>query len=164
MWAYQFQHMQSVAREHNWTQFVSMQNHYSLCYREEEREMNPYCHMTGVGLIPWAPLYRGLLARPLGSEATTREESMKGNPMFKPKDDTDTQIIKRVMELADKKGWKMSHVALAWIIQKNTIPIVGFSNLGRLDEAVDVKGKTLTQEEMKYLEEPYAPKVIVGHS
>lgn len=83
MWAYQFQHMQTVAKEHNWTQFVSMQNHYSLCYREEEREMNPYCHMTGVGLIPWAPLYRGLLARPLGAEKTTREESMKGNPMFK---------------------------------------------------------------------------------
>ena len=83
MWAYQFQRMQNVAKEHNWTQFVSMQNHYSLCYREEEREMNPYCNMTGVGLIPWAPLYRGLLARPLGAEKTTREESMKGNPMFK---------------------------------------------------------------------------------
>ena len=68
------------------------------------------------------------------------------------------------MELAEKKGWKMSQVALAWIIQKNTIPIVGFSNLSRLDEAVDVKGKTLTDEEMKYLEEPYEPKAIVGHS
>jgi aryl-alcohol dehydrogenase-like predicted oxidoreductase len=164
MWAYQFQHMQTVAREHGWTQFVSMQNHYSLCYREEEREMNPYCHMTGVGLIPWAPLYRGLLARPLGSDSTTREESMKGNPMFKGVNEEDEQVIRRVMGLAEKKGWKMSQVALAWIIQKGTIPIVGFSNLNRLDEAVGVKGKTLTDQEMKYLEEPYKPKVIVGHS
>jgi aryl-alcohol dehydrogenase-like predicted oxidoreductase len=163
MWAYQFAKMQNVAEAHNWTKFVSMQNHYSLCYREEEREMNPYCHDTGVGLIPWAPLYRGLLARPLGSDATAREESMKGNPMFKF-EDIDQQIIKRVMELADKKGWKMSQVSLAWIIQKNTIPIVGFSNLDRLEEAANVKGKRLTDEEMKYLEELYQPKAIVGHS
>ena len=156
--------MQNVAKEHNWTQFVSMQNHYSLCYREEEREMNPYCHQTGVGLIPWAPLYRGLLARPLGSDATVREESMKGNPMFKGVSDADKEQIKRTQELADKKGWKMSQVALAWIIQKGTIPIVGFSNLSRLEEAVDVKGKELTEDEMKYLEEPYVPKPIVGHS
>lgn len=141
-----------------------MQNHYSLCYREEEREMNPYCHNTGVGLIPWAPLYRGLLARPLGTTATTREESMKSHPMFKGIDEADHTIIKRVMETAEKKGWKMSQVALAWTIQKNTIPIVGFSNLARLDEAVGVQGKRLTEEEIKYLEEPYQPKAIVGHS
>jgi aryl-alcohol dehydrogenase-like predicted oxidoreductase len=164
MWTHQFQALQCVAHTHNWTPFISMQNHYSLCYREEEREMNPYCHLTGVGLIPWAPLYRGLLARPLGTNATTREESMQGNPMFKGVDDADTTIIKRVMELAEKKGWKMSQVALAWIIQKGTVPIVGFSSLERLDEAVDVRGKVLTAEEMKYLEEPYQPKVIVGHS
>lgn len=163
MWAYQFAKMQQAAEAHGWTKFISMQNHYSLCYREEEREMNPYCHETGVGLIPWAPLYRGLLARPLGSDATAREESMKGNPMFNF-EAVDREIIKRVQDLATKKGWKMSQVALAWIIQKNTIPIVGFSNLSRLDEAVNVKGKVLTEEEMKHLEEPYRPKAIVGHS
>lgn len=163
MWAYQFAKMQHAAEVHGWTKFVSMQNHYSLCYREEEREMNPYCHETGVGLIPWAPLYRGLLARPLGSDATTREESMKGNPMFNF-EAVDREIIQRVQDLAAKKGWKMSQVALAWIIQKNTIPIVGFSNLSRLEEAVNVKGKVLTAEEMKHLEEPYKPKAIVGHS
>lgn len=163
MWAYQFAKLQDAAEKHGWTKFVSMQNHYSLCYREEEREMNPYCYETGVGLIPWAPLYRGLLARPLGANATAREESMKDNPMFGV-DPVDKEIIKRVQDLAQKKGWKMSQVALAWIIQKNTIPIVGFSNLARLEEAVDVKGKTLTDEEMKHLEEPYKPKAIVGHS
>ena len=164
MWTYQFAKLQHAAEKNGWTKFISMQNHYSVAYREEEREMNPYCHETGVGLSPWAPLYRGLLARPLGTDATTREQSMQGNPMFAGVSKEDAEIIKRVQELADKKGWKMSQVALAWIIQKNTIPIVGFSNLGRLDEAVDVRGKSLTDEEMKYLEEPYKPKVIVGHS
>lgn len=164
MWTYQFAKMQTVAEKNGWTKFVSMQNHYSLCYREEEREMNKYCHETGVGLIPWAPLYRGYLARPANSAQTERTESMKSSPMFSAITETDITIIKRVEELAGKKGWKMSHVALAWIIQKGTIPIVGFSNLSRLDEAVDVKGKTLTDEETKWLEEPYQPKVVVGHS
>ena len=163
MWAYQFAKLQSAAQKNGWTKFISMQNHYSLCYREEEREMIPFCHETGVGLIPWAPLYRGLLARPLGSDSTTREESMKGNPMFGGLNEEDTAIIKRVQELAEKHGWKQSQVALAWIIQKGTIPIVGFSNLNRLEEAVAVRGKTLTEDEIKYLEEPYKPKAIVGH-
>lgn len=164
MWTYQFAKMQTVAEKNGWTKFVSMQNHYSLCYREEEREMNKYCHETGVGLIPWAPLYRGYLARPAGSAQTERTESMKSNPMFSAITETDITIIKRVEELAGKKGWKMSQVALAWIIQKGTIPIVGFSSLSRLDEAAEVKGKTLTDDEMKWLEEPYQPKVVVGHS
>ncbi|KAF2427746.1 aldo-keto reductase [Tothia fuscella] len=163
MWAYQFQNMQVVAEKNGWTKFVSMQNHYSLCYREEEREMNKFCHETGVGLIPWAPLYRGHLARPFSSEGTTRSEASKGTP-FGGTGGADEDIIKRVEELANKKGWKMSHVALAWIIQKGTVPIVGFSNLGRLEEACDVKGKSLTDEEMKYLEEPYQPKAVSGHS
>ena len=164
MWAYQFAQMQHVAESRGWTKFVSMQNHYSLCYREEEREMNPYCLETGVGLIPWAPLYRGLLARPVGSDVTTREESMKNNPMFGGLYGGDREIVQRVQDLAQKKGWKMSQVALAWIIQKHTIPIVGFSSLARLEEAVAVKGKRLTDEEMKHLEEPYKPKAIVGHT
>lgn len=121
--------------------------------------MNKFCHETGVGLIPWAPLYRGNLARPLNTE-TTRSK----NNMFSDMKGADIDIIKRVQELADKKGWKMSHVALAWIIQKDTVPIVGFSNLARLEEAVEVRGKTLTADEMKYLEEPYEPKNITGHA
>lgn len=126
--------------------------------------MNKYCHETGVGLIPWAPLYRGLLARPVGSAETARAESSKNNPMMSTTSETDLTIIKRVEELANKKGWKMSQVALAWVIQKGTIPIVGFSNVGRLDEAAEVRGKELSEEDMKYVEEPYVPKQIVGHS
>ncbi|KAG9774984.1 putative aldo/keto reductase, partial [Aureobasidium melanogenum] len=165
MWTYQFIKLQQAALSHNWTPFVSMQNHYSLCYREEEREMIPYCKETGVGLIPWAPLYRGHLARPLTSHQTTaREESMKSNPMFGEFSGADVKIIERVQELAEKKGWKMSQVALAWIIQKGTIPIVGFSNLDRLDEACGVRGKRLSDDEIKWLEELYRPKAIVGHS
>lgn len=164
MWTYQFVQMQNVAESHGWTKFVSMQNHYSLCYREEEREMIRYCHETGVGLIPWAPLYRGLLARPLGSDQTTREQSLKGSPMATGLNEADTEIIKRVSELAENHGWKMSHVALAWIIQKGTTPIVGMSSLGRVEEACDVRGKILTEDEVKYLEEPYKPKAVVGHS
>jgi len=141
----------------------NMSDRSSLCYREEEREMNKYCHETGVGLIPWAPLYRGFLARPPGSAETERAESSKSSPLTAISE-ADIVIIKRVEELAKKKGWKMSHVALAWIIQRGTMPIVGFSNLSRLDEAADVRGKTLTDEDMKYLEEPYVPKQILGHS
>jgi aryl-alcohol dehydrogenase-like predicted oxidoreductase len=105
-----------------------------------------------------------LSARPLGFDTTTREESMKGNPMFSGLSEADREIIERVQRLADKHGWKQSQVALAWIIQRGTIPIVGFSNLARLDEGVGVRGKTLTDDEIKYLEEPYKPKAIVGHS
>lgn len=164
MWTYQFAQMQHVAESHGWTKFISMQNHYSLCYREEEREMNRYCHETGVGLIPWAPLYRGLLARPLGSDKTTRQQSMQGNPIFGELHEADVEIIGRVSNVAEKHGWKMSQVALAWIIQKGTTPVVGVSKLSRLEDACEVRGKQLTEDEMKYLEEPYKPKVIVGHN
>jgi aryl-alcohol dehydrogenase-like predicted oxidoreductase len=163
MWTYQFAKLQFAAERNGWTKFVSMQNHYSLCYREEEREMNKFCLETGVGLIPWAPLFRGYLARPLDGGDTTRSKTTKGTPMNRELTETDKKIIGRVEELAGKKGWKMSQVSLAWIIQRGTIPIVGFSNLGRLDEACEVRGKSLTPEEMKYLEEPYEPNAIVGH-
>jgi len=165
MWAYQFVLLQTVAEKHGWTKFVSMQNQYSLCYREEEREMNKYCQLTGVGLIPWSPLYRGHLARPIGSQSTPRAEAAKSSGWgFGGLSDADETIIKRVEELAKKKGWTMGQVALAWVIQKGTIPIVGFSSPERMKQAVEVKGKTLTEDEVKHLEEPYVPKAISGHA
>ena len=126
--------------------------------------MNKYCHQTGVGLIPWSPLYRGHLARPANADPTPRSEATKGHPMFGGLSDEDNQIIKRVEEIAKKKGWPMAQVALAWIVQKGTIPIVGFSSVDRMKQAVDVKGKTLTDDEVKYLEELYVPKAISGHA
>lgn len=136
-----------------------MQNHYSLLYREEEREMNKFCDETGVGRVPWGPLNSGILARPLAEQGKTDRWQESQRELS----EADQTIVRRVEELAGKKGWRMSQVALAWIIHKGATPIVGFSNLARLDEAVEVKGKTLTEDEVKYLEEPYQPKAIQGH-
>ena len=160
MWAYQFAMMQFVAEKNGWTKFVSMQNYYNLLYREEEREMNKFCLETGVGLIPWGPLSQGQLARPHHSHGSTVRSS--GHSALP---EADVSIISRVEELAQKKGWKMGFVALAWLDQKGiTSPICGFSSVARLNEALEAKGKVLTAEEVKYLEEPYIPKNVLGHN
>lgn len=166
MWAYQFAQMQFVAEKNGWTKFVSMQNHYNLLYREEEREMNRFCDETGVGLIPWAPLCRGHLARPpseYGSTDRSKEEK-EGRPGSHGTVEPDLSIIKRVVEIAEKRDWPMAHVALAWINKRVASPIVGFSKEERIDQAVSAKGKVLTDEEEKYLEELYQPKAILGHT
>ncbi|OQO12012.1 hypothetical protein B0A48_02651 [Cryoendolithus antarcticus] len=162
MYAYQFAMMQHVAEKNGWTKFVSMQNHYNLLYREEEREMNAYCNATGVGLIPWGPLCQGHLARPISALGSTkRSEGQKDTSIWNT--EADVEIIKRVEELAKKKGWSMSTVSLAWINAKISSPIIGFSSVQRMEEAFEANKKTLTEEEMKYLEEPYKPRAIVGH-
>jgi len=121
--------------------------------------MNRFCNDTGVGLIPWAPLAAGRLARPAEKFATTdRSKVLDGLT------EVDEKIVKRVEEIAAKKGWKQSQVALAWINKRIASPIIGFSSVERIDEAIDVRGKTLTDEEEKYLEELYVPRVITGHS
>lgn len=125
--------------------------HYNPLYREEEREINPYCKVTGVGLIPWAPLCRGILARPPASEKTERSATDKSHTGYS---DVDQKIVKRVKEIADKRGWKMSHVALAWINKRVASPIIGFSSVERIDEAL---------EEEQYLEELYEARKVVGH-
>ncbi|KAF1846550.1 aldo-keto reductase-like protein [Cucurbitaria berberidis CBS 394.84] len=166
MWAVQFAQMQFVAEKHGWTKFVSMQNQYNLLYREEEREMNRFCNDTGVGLIPWAPLCRGNLARPASAfGSTTRSEGeQKVSNGLPGRADNDKKIIERVEELAKKRDWKMSHVALAWINKRVSSPIIGFSSAARMDEALEARGKELTEEEEKYLEELYVPVKITGHS
>jgi aryl-alcohol dehydrogenase-like predicted oxidoreductase len=152
--------LQHCAERHGWTKFVSMQNHYNLLYREEEREMNKYCDATGVGLIPWAPLCRGILARPPSTETTERA---KKDDMPTGYTDVDKEIVKRVQEIAEKRGWKMSHVALAWVNKRIASPIIGFSSVERIEEALEVRGKELTEDEEKYLEELYESRAIVGH-
>lgn len=128
--------------------------------------MNQYCNATGVGLIPWAPLCRGHLARPpqdFGS--TTRSAGEQKSSTFTTgESESDKEVIKRVQELAEKHGWKMSHVALAWILRKVSSPIIGFSSVDRMDEALGARGKELTDEEAKYLEEPYVTRDVQGHS
>ncbi|KAI5824383.1 Aldo/keto reductase [Schizophyllum commune Tattone D] len=145
MRVWQFALLNEVAEKHNWTKFVSMQNEYSLLYREEEREMLAYCKYHGIGIIPWSPLAGGLLARPRNKA-----------------DEVDAEIIKRVEEVAKKRGWTMSQVALAWAQRSVTSPIVGFNSVKRVDQAI-VDGE-LTDDEAKYLEEPYQPKPVRGHA
>lgn len=124
--------------------------------------MNRFCDETGVGLIPWAPLCRGHLARrPDEFGSTERSKGEKANSEIP---ETDLAIIKRVIEIAEKKDWPMAHVALAWINAKVASPIIGFSKADRIDQAVTAKGKVLSEEEVKYLEELYQPKKISGHT
>ncbi|KAI0481880.1 putative aryl-alcohol protein [Xylaria cf. heliscus] len=156
MWAVQFAQMQFVAEKNGWTKFVSMQNHYNLLYREEEREMNRFCAMTGVGLIPWAPLAQGRLARPSSSPLSSRDVAPAPRR-------ADLAIVNRVREVAERHGWTMSQVALAWLAARVTSPVVGVSTPDRLDEVVLVRGKTLARAEERYLEEPYLPREISGH-
>lgn len=166
MWATQFATMQFCAEKNGWTKFISMQNHYNLLYREEEREMNRFCHETGVGLIPWAPLSRGHLARPPSEFGkTARSLAEKANSkILAGQGEPSLSIIKRVQEIAEKRGWTMTQVALAWLLRRVSSPIIGFSSIERMDEALDVRGKVLTSEEERYLEELYMPQVAQGHS
>jgi len=161
MRTWQFAHLNEVAAKHGWTKFVSMQNEYSLLYREEEREMLPYCKFHGIGVIPWGPIAAGDLARPLGTE-TTRLETRKGGPWAPKHSEADKAIISRVEEIAKKRDQSMAQVSLAWVASKISSPIVGISSVKRLEEAIN-PGFTLTEEEIKYIEEPYVPKPVQGH-
>ncbi|KAK7452148.1 hypothetical protein VKT23_012253 [Stygiomarasmius scandens] len=164
MRAWQFAMLNEIAEKNGWTKFVSMQNEYSLLYREEEREMNAYCNHNGIGLIPWAPIAGGLLARPIDQAGTTRSEFIKGVGMAEPLSESDKAIINRVQEIAQKRGKSMAQVASAWVNAKVSSPILGLAGEKRVEEAVGINGLTLTEEEMKYLEEPYQPKVVRGHA
>ncbi|KAG2089356.1 NADP-dependent oxidoreductase domain-containing protein [Suillus discolor] len=161
MRCWQFAMLNDVAARNGWTTFISMQDEYSLLYREEEREMLAYCKYNGIGVIPYAPLYSGLLARPIGTESM-RHNSTKGTILERKVTSADATIINRVEELSKKKNIKMSQIALAWVASKVSSPIVGISSVQRLQESI-IDGIELTPEEIKYLEEPYEPKAIGGH-
>ncbi|KAK2801937.1 hypothetical protein FQN51_005086 [Onygenales sp. PD_10] len=169
MWTYQFAMMQFCAERHGWTKFVCMENWYNLLYREEEREMNRFCQETGVGIIPklltsdnqWGPLSNGYLARPVsGKEGTTRgmTDVLKRDLTIQ-----DKEIIQRVQEVAAKRGWTMSQVAITWLNKRVSSPIIGPSSVERLEEALSTRGYVLSEEEEEYLEEPYKGHVIMGH-
>jgi aryl-alcohol dehydrogenase-like predicted oxidoreductase len=159
MYAWEFARLQHVARLHNWTEFISMQPFYNLLYREEEREMIPFCNATGVGVIPWSPIARGLLAKPLGEETLRSKEDKKGEAWFK---DANLDIVKRVEEVAKKKGVSMALVATAWVMHKGCWPIVGVSSEKRVLESVEALKVKLTEDEVKYLEEEYRARAIQG--
>ncbi|EIW83665.1 Aldo keto reductase [Coniophora puteana RWD-64-598 SS2] len=155
---------QYYAIQNKLTLFISMQNHCSLLYREEEREMFPTLKMFGVGSILWSPLARGLLSRPRG-EQTKRGESDRMIKMLGGSDAAH-QIVDRVEEIAKKRGINMSQVALAWTLAQPgvTAPIVGTTKLENLQDSIESVHVKLTEEEVKYLDEPYAPQQIIGHS
>lgn len=157
MYATQFARMQFCAEHNGWVKFISMQNQYSMLYREEEREMIRFCNDTGVGLIPWAPLSRGHLARPVAENGSTSRSKLENDSLL----DADIETIRRVQEVANKHNWAMAHVALAWILKRVTSPIIGFNKMERIDEAIGAQGKVLTDEEEGYLEKPYQPKAFI---
>ncbi|KAG9007334.1 hypothetical protein FRB94_014456 [Tulasnella sp. JGI-2019a] len=154
MLTWQFSEYNHVAEKNGWTQFVSMQNQYSLLYREEEREMIPYCLHKGIGLIPWAPLADGNLARPLTTGTTQRQATSE---FKRPLSDGDKKIISTVEELAKKYDVPMAQIAMAWLMLKVSSPIIGMSSPSRLEDAI-LKDFKLTEGEVKRLEEPYGVK------
>jgi aryl-alcohol dehydrogenase-like predicted oxidoreductase len=167
MFAWQLARMQHVADLHGWTRFVSMQDHYNLLYREEEREMIPLCLHDGVGVIPWSPLARGFLTGTRtreGARHTTRAETdgfqdeLYGRP-------EDFDVIDRLNELAGERGVPPAQVALAWLLHKPgvTAPIVGATKLEHLEDALAAAELSLSAEEIERLEEPYVPHPVLGH-
>ncbi|CCO29577.1 Putative aryl-alcohol dehydrogenase C977.14c [Rhizoctonia solani AG-1 IB] len=158
-YAYQFHAMQNYAIANKLTPFISMQNYHNLIYREEEREM-----MFGVGSIPWSPLARGRLARPL-SQQSARESTDPWMSLAKRQTDSENAIIKRVEELAASKGVSMAQISIAWVLSKDPVaaPIVGTTSLKNLEDIVGAIHVKLTEEEIKSLEEPYLPQAISGH-
>jgi len=175
MWTWQFAKAQQVASNRGMTQFVSMQNHYNLIYREEEREMIPYCANEGVGIIPWSPLARGYLA---GSRRRGEENKVESDTVRSRSDpfanlyvrghtkDNDFDIIERTIELAKKKGVTPSQLALAWMLHKPNIasPIIGATKMSHLEEAVAAVNIKLSPEEILNLEELYVPHAVAGHT
>ncbi|KAK7047653.1 hypothetical protein VNI00_006421 [Paramarasmius palmivorus] len=153
MRAWEFAHLNEVAARNGWTKFVSMQDEYSLLYREDEREMHAYCRFNGIGIIPWGPLYSGNLARPLGTSTARLDTGSIPSTPFSPTE-SDRAIITRVEELAKKHGVSMATIALAWITLKVSSPIVGTSSVKRLEDNIPDSELKLTDEEVKYLEEP----------
>lgn len=167
MYAWQFAKAQYTADLHGWTRFVSMQNHYNLAYREEEREMVPFCVDQGVGLVPWSPLARGFLTGRRPRE--TRGETLRGQTdtyahgMYYR--DDDYAVVDRVVALAERQGVKPAQIALAWLMGKPGVvaPIIGASKMYQLEEAVAAVEVKLSDEDRAYLEEVYQPHPVLGH-
>ncbi|EGW35046.1 uncharacterized protein SPAPADRAFT_69392 [Spathaspora passalidarum NRRL Y-27907] len=166
MKAVEFAQLQFIAEQNGWHKFISMQNYYNLIYREEEREMIPFCQegdFGDVGIIPWSPIARGILARPKNWPKSTRDKTDFALKYLHLSDlpEQDREIVNRVEELAKKHKVSMAVLATAWVINKGCNPIVGLSSVGRVDDIIHAANLTLTPEETKYLEEPYNPRAAM---
>jgi aryl-alcohol dehydrogenase-like predicted oxidoreductase len=168
MYAWQFAQALYLSDRHGWTRFISMQNHYNLVYREEEREMLPLCQAEGVGIIPWSPLARGFLAgnraRQGWGETVRSQVDDFAHQMYYQ--ESDFEVVERVVELAGRRGASAAQVALAWLLHQPgiTAPIIGASQMHHLEEAVSALELSLPPEELAYLEEPYQPHSVLGHT
>lgn len=170
MFAWQLAKMLHYSDRHNTSRFVTMQNHYNLLYREEEREMNPFCEEEGIGLLPWSPLARGFLA----GNRKTREQGFGETQRAQTDDyahklyyqDCDFAVADRLTEVAEKRGLPNAQIALAWLLSKPgvTAPIVGATKMKHLDDAVAALDVQLSEAEVVALEQPYQPHAILGHS
>jgi aryl-alcohol dehydrogenase-like predicted oxidoreductase len=166
MWAWQFAKAQHVAADNGWTPFVSMQNHYNLAYREEEREMIPLCLDQGVGVIPWSPLARGLLAGGRGRGSVRAGSDEYARLLYAEAAAADDAVVDAVTTVARRREVPPAQIALAWLMRQPavTAPIVGATKLGHIDDAVAAVDLTLSDEEATELEFPYRPHQISGHS
>jgi 1-deoxyxylulose-5-phosphate synthase len=166
MHAWQFCKALYLADRHGWTRFVTMQNHYNLLYREEEREMLPLCTAEGVGVLPWSPLARGRLTRPWDATTERARTDEFGKKLYAGTADADRRVVERVAQVAARRGVPPAVVALAWLLKNPavTAPIVGASKLQHLDDAIAALSLTLTTEEIAELEEPYIPHSVSGFS
>ncbi|WIW28564.1 aldo/keto reductase [Bacillus inaquosorum] len=165
MYAWQFQKALHVAEKNGWTKFVSMQNHLNLIYREEEREMLPLCKEEKMGVTPYSPLASGRLTREW-SETTHRSKTDQiQKSKYDPTADADRLVVERLAAIAEKHGVSRTHIALAWLLQKEpvTAPIIGATKMSHLEDAVRALSVKLTSEDIALLEEPYVPHPIVGH-
>jgi 1-deoxyxylulose-5-phosphate synthase len=167
MYAWQFAKALYLADLNGWTRFISMQNHYNLLYREEEREMIPLCESEGIGVIPWSPLARGRLARPWQAEKTKRIETDQfGKSMYSQTEAADKLVVDRLAELAEQRGVPQAQIALAWLLSKPSVtaPIVGATKPHHLQDAVAAVSVRLTPQEITSIEEPYTPHPVLGFS
>jgi 1-deoxyxylulose-5-phosphate synthase len=162
MYAWQFAKAQHVAERHGWTRFVSMQNHYNLLYREEEREMLPLCADQGVGVIPWSPLARGRLTRDWDASTARTETDEFGSSLYR---DEDKAVVEQVAEVASRRGLPRAQVALAWLLAQPavTAPIVGVTKPQHLADAVAAVDVELSPQEVEELGAGYVPHAIAGH-
>ena len=164
MHASQFAQALELQKQHGWAQFVSMQDHYNLIYREEEREMLPLCYQEGVAVIPWSPLARGRLTRPWGETTARLVSDEVGKNLYKESDENDAQIAERLTGVSEELGATRAQVALAWLLSKPGIaaPIIGTSREEQLDELLNAVDITLKPEQIAELETPYKPHPVVG--
>lgn len=167
MFAWQLAKLLYTADLHGWTRFVSMQNHYNLAYREEEREMLPLCREEGIGVLPWSPLARGFLAgnRRRGDQGSTRRAKSDNFAHEYYDQPEDYDVLDRVIALAERREEKPARIALAWLLHQPgvTAPIVGATRMEHLEDAVAALEIRLSEEERKGLEEPYKPHPVLGH-